>query len=533
MRLHLSHAVALTLLTGCAVDGAATGFDLRGSAGKADGTVECQPVEVAEGDMVEVHVDGDAFRAQLRQDGYTITRLVAVDAAGLELESAPSIAPVVEARADQEQTWALRVDNENGRGGVTAELCVEKLGARPEYSGPVFQVRFTEPQCAADEEHGVPAGVRCNSSHSEKERSRARAGATDQMVQWIAETRRVKELHPERDVSITMAYLTWNDDRIYDSICRAARAGVRVVGFFDRGNGGRQPSRLAYDGDCAPENVSLHYLGGLTSYPTWRLMHIKMMLLDTGDATSRLIFGSANLSSYAGSIHFENWGFAELESDSRFIETHRCAAEGLLAAEGHSYPADAPAFREAFEACTAAIEADPDPRFRVYFTPDEEEEAVHAAIDAMRGASSSVEMMIQHFNHRALANGLAEVAGNDALRARLLLDDDTFYNEGEGGGTDHSTYQYTLRGSGLDIRFLQTNGHLEYGKQFQHNKYIVIDDSRVFCGAGNFTDVGFKDNYESFYLFDLPELAEQYAAHFARVFDLGKAAESLPEDGTF
>jgi phosphatidylserine/phosphatidylglycerophosphate/cardiolipin synthase-like enzyme len=66
--------------------------------------------------------------------------------------------------------------------------------------------------------------------------------------------------------------------------------------------------------------------------------------------------------------------------------------------------------------------------------------------------------------------------------------------------------------------------------QLMHNKYVVMDGTSVFMGAGNFTSAGFRRNYENFYFFDLPELAAQYQMHFEHLFnDLGSQLNEIPE----
>lgn len=90
---------------------------------------------------------------------------------------------------------------------------------------------------------------------------------------------------------------------------------------------------------------------------------------------------------------------------------------------------------------------------------------------------------------------------------------------------------------------MQTNGFLEYGKQYQHNKYVIVDEKTVFCGAGNFTEAAFGTgfspgsywmaNYENFYLIRDANVAAQYLEHFNKLHRLAPAAENLPSDDNF
>jgi phosphatidylserine/phosphatidylglycerophosphate/cardiolipin synthase-like enzyme len=412
---------------------------------------------------------------------------------------------------------------------LEGRLCAQSIDPEPPAEGePRFFVRFTQPACAALPEHDVPAGALCTGDYSERDFSRAAAGVVDHLITWIDDATAAAEAG--REVTITMAYLTWSDGRLYDALCRATAAGVRFEGFFDEQSGGSQAPRLASDDACDPENVTVHRLGGVTSYPSWRLMHVKLVAIDDGSGTTRMVFGSANLSSYGSSIHFESWVFAEAPTDGHFVASHRCAIDAMREAEEASYPEDAARFEDAYDACVAALAVEPDPRFQVFFSPDRDRAMLGEVVDAMRAAESRVDLAIQHFSASRLLYQLADNGRDDSLDTRLVLDDDTFYGEGESGRNDREWYDIALRDAGIDIRFVQTNSRMQFGKQYQHNKYVVIDDDLVFMGAGNFTDVAFGQNYENFYLLRSPELARTYREHFERLFEIGRPEGDLPPE---
>ena len=398
---------------------------------------------------------------------------------------------------------------------------------------PAFEVRFTEPQCDAVPAHGVPAGVRCYGSRAEQDDSRQAAGIVDHIVRWIDATRRARETHPGRDVRIAMAYPIWSEWRIYEALCRATAAGVRLDGYFDRGTESDEPARLAADPTCGPERIHLHALGGVTDYPDWRLMQLKMMLFDTGEPTTRLLFGSANMTTYGTSIHFENWVFGRFPSDSWFVDAHRCASTALEAdayREDGTYPN---VFRATYDRCVGRIPGHRDPRFRVFFGPDPD----MAAMDLLEGevmeAAVTVDVAAQHFSAFELGRAIRDAARAPGIRTRLLLDDDTWYDDGDIGGGDRAMYDSLLAGEPMDVRFLQTNRHLDFGWQYQHNKYVIMDGESVFCGTGHFTSSAFRDNYETFYLIRQPELASRFTSHFERLHSLGRAPETLPLESDY
>ena len=417
---------------------------------------------------------------------------------------------------------------------------------------PILTVRFTRPVCApivfnrmpcpegavcrevADETPpDVPAGVHCYGGSEERRLSRERAGIVQHQLGWLEQAR--QSAADGRRVRITMAYLSWSHDGIYDALCAATAAGARFEGFFDAGNQGSLPPRFAADPACNPQNIEMHELGGLTSHPQWRLMHIKLMMVEVdGEPMTRLAFGSANISSAATSIHFENWMFAEFPSASHFVESHRCAMAALRSAEPFEYPDDAPEFTRAYDACVMAITAVPDPRYQVFFTPDPNMRAMRAIIDEMTNASSRVDMAIQHFTAYPLIDALVAAGAREALETRLVMDDDAYYGDGESAGDDHATYEYSLRDSQIDLRFMQTNARLGVGAQYQHNKFVIVDDDVVFMGAGNFTMEAFSTNYEQFYLFRAPEMATAYRAQFdgenefPGLWNLAQSVDKLP-----
>jgi phosphatidylserine/phosphatidylglycerophosphate/cardiolipin synthase-like enzyme len=393
------------------------------------------------------------------------------------------------------------------------------------------QIRFTSPQCAAVGD--VPAGVRCEGTSAERNASREAAGIVDHLIRWIDATRRVKEAHPEREVRIVMAYLVWSDYRVYDALCAASAAGVQIEGFFDAGITDTQPDELMADAECVPANIDVNFLGGVTEpLEDWRLMHVKMILFDTGEPTTRLVFGSANLTATGSTLHFENWAFGRFPSDSHFIASHRCARDGLVADidTGSGYP---DAFESTYDACVAGLSATADPNYTVWFTPDAEEDALNALVAEVGSATSSVDLAVQHFSNYTLGTAIRAAGRDSSIATRVLLDDDTWYDVGEVGGSDRALYDALFDGEPLDIRFLQTNYYFDFGWQFMHDKVVVVDDDAVFCGAGNFTEVAFRDNYENFYMIRDAAVVSQFTAEYDRLWGLAKASADLPADPEF
>ncbi len=491
------------------------------------------------------------FKVSLKQLGTTATVRLILEDGTLREETPSSKTPSItwQPETDGQPSYTLTIGNRSYSQPLQAALTIVALSA-PQ-AEPTFEVLFTSPVCP--EFPGfAPANVRCD--RDDRDASRAASGISDKLKLWIDETREYKEAHPDQEVKITMAFLNWSNYFVYDNLCAAVQAGVKFEGFYDEGNSApdKQQEKLSRDEACAPQNVTVHYAGGHTDYESgWRLMHVKMMIFDTGADTTRIVFGSANLSSYGDSINFENWVFSEFSSASHFVQAHLCGVEALRAdayGEDGIFPR---VFEETYEECLSGLTVTEDTRYKVYFNPNSSKGALYDLKDAMKNATTSVDMAIQHFSNQSLASQLRSNGKDVNITTRLVLDDNTYYNGGETGGVDYTTYKSKLcylssssaeEGDpcdvGIDIRFIQSGGY-----QYQHNKYVIIDEQKVFCGAGNFTSVAFgstfyennwRANYENFYFIDSPAFAAQYLAHFERLHgELGRTAEELPESSEF
>ena len=214
------------------------------------------------------------------------------------------------------------------------------------------------------------------------------------------------------------------------------------------------------------------------------------------------------------------------------MQSHLCAREALTAASEVPYPDDAGEFNQALSSCLGALTATPDPRYQVFFSPDDapthipggiSSRSLRALIDEMQDAQT-LSVAVQHFSALALASTLRRHGNDPSVDVRLILDDDTFYHAGE-SNSDWNVYESYIMDTGVDTRFVLTN-HGRY--QYQHNKYVVVDDRSVFCGAGNFTEAAFVDNYENFYLLRDPAVVQQYRDHHSALWPLARNATDLP-----
>jgi phosphatidylserine/phosphatidylglycerophosphate/cardiolipin synthase-like enzyme len=103
------------------------------------------------------------------------------------------------------------------------------------------------------------------------------------------------------------------------------------------------------------------------------------------------------------------------------------------------------------------------------------------------------------------------------VEVKLIMDDDVISGEGEVPGV-RQFYDSQLKESvsGIKVQFLVTNAA---DRQMMHNKFLVLENvdgekTRVFSGAGHFTDAGLRDNYENFYVTESDELSAKYGKLF-------------------
>jgi len=464
-----------------------------------------------------------SFLAKLAQDGTDLAADLSVTIGEQTTTSERAVAPEVRAEVTGTVEATLTVRN---WGRMPLEGTVSVTAADdPQPSVPSFEVLFTDPQCHEGGQ-GVKDGARCNGS--ERDASMTKAGIHTRLIETIRSATTYKQAHPEAPVKLTMTYLSWYfDGGLKGAVLDAIAAGVEFQGYFDPGYGVEIPAELEALGN---PHVRIGWLGGHTDNSgVWRLMHIKLTMVDYGvdEEPMRIVFSSANLSPSGLSLHFENFVFARVARRSNFAQRHLCAMQGL---EADKYPSRyetdtfANVFEQTYDACVAQISEPPDPALNVFFTPDENKAALAFLKARMRQATTSIDMAIEHYSEWSLAGTQSWLA--ESVPSRLVLDDQTLYMDGESSEGDNQMWRGILQDSDIDQRFVRTNSDIH---QLQHNKYVVLDGTSVFCGAGNFTGAAFKKNYENFYMLDVPELAQAFQAHFDHLFDdLGSRLDEIP-----
>jgi hypothetical protein len=118
-----------------------------------------------------------------------------------------------------------------------------------------------------------------------------------------------------------------------------------------------------------------------------------------------------------------------------------------------------------------------------------------------------------------------------------VLDDDLYW-AGHGqqtGGNEAFEYDRvsSLVERGARARYVESNhdAHL-----LHHNKFMLFtmpagQRNSVFCGAGNFTKTGMRDNFENFYYVTVPEVVARFEEQYEHLFStLGTEALDMPSE---
>lgn len=362
---------------------------------------------------------------------------------------------------------------------------------------------------------------------------------------------------------IAIAYFSFSNRAVYNKLCEKGKAGFSIEGFFDQSYRSGLPAQLA--NECqAPgkKNVVVHFLGQLSNSPyIWRLHHNKFLYVDPGGATDRLslTFSSGNLSSFGLSAHLDHWVIMDAPRNADVAKQNRCVMEGMRAAVapasagGADKEIDDPGvYRSKLEDClkkaksywkpgTSWVEtAIAKEKVAPLFAPNPAGDLENVLIAQINRVQSGGKIYgaMQHFLHYGIASALQQ-AKQRGVEVSLAMDDDVITGDSEVEGV-RSFYDSYLdpEHTGMKVRFVVTNAG---DHQMMHNKFLVMEGidgqkTRVFSGAGHFTDAGMRDNYENFYLTESSELSAKYKNLFEYIWpktksqsDIEQATPATPE----
>lgn len=400
-----------------------------------------------------------------------------------------------------------------------------------DYTPFQFEALFTNPVCATYKydrpvlsESGKtleakPKDVYCKQADESASVKRTLAPQY-RIVQWISDDS-TKELY--------MAYLSFSSKNVVSALCSAVKKGVKLSLVLD---GGEDPARPVLNADaeglkkCNKDSVTITYRGSTSGLG---YAHNKIMIVNPGSDTTRILFSSGNMTS-GTSINHENWNFVTTSGKTYFAGTHKCVVEAMITA------GDTKAnFAKSLNSCRSKIKAQPESDITVYFSPVDGAKAMNQVTEAANRAKS-IEAMSHRFSGQMAA--LFKNLLMEKKPIKFILDDDIYWaftrreDIGRNTSIEAAKLKRELISNGMQTKYLQTNQSIY---QLQHNKFIIYtfggNEGAVFNGAGNFTTAAFTKNFENFYYITIPSVVDSYNKQYDLYYNqMATSAEDMPRD---
>jgi phosphatidylserine/phosphatidylglycerophosphate/cardiolipin synthase-like enzyme len=371
-----------------------------------------------------------------------------------------------------------------------------------------WALRLNRMQCS----HPGKARSWCNDA--DRPAAIAASGIEDTLLGWV------------RDPAVTavkITYMTFSSTRIAQALCDASAArGLQVDVFLQKTY--LDPPEAATGSyrkllDCAaasPAALRVHARGG----SQW-LNHAKIFLAER-DGRVRFTSSSANISSSGLSLHYDNWLVFDAPAAHRLARQNLCyfdALKNMLNAQGVP---DKGRFMTLWKTCSDQIPADaPDGATRTRFIGVPAAPGMERPLDTLLAMIDGAQQSIRIAAHKITLTAAAPIATHIAAKAQqgipvqIVFDDDTILKALSLPGAaalnvsaeELLGYQ-TLADAGAEITFADTNEQLGL---LMHNKYVIVDGTSLFTGAGNFSKASLTGkNTEQFYVTTDPALLDAY-----------------------
>ena len=397
--------------------------------------------------------------------------------------------------------------------------------AEPYASGTLddisWQLRLNRYQCR----HAGQAATWCDAS--DHRNAIAQSGIEEELLAWINDplTRYVR-----------MSYMTFTSDRLAQALCEASKRSVKVDIYLQGQNIESLDTAVGVYREllrCSENSQTFHIWKRGTE--NW-LNHAKIFLVASDDSQNpqqqriRFTSSSANLSQSGLGLHYDNWLMFDTSSDNYLARENLCFFQGLEAMVTPEGQQNKGLFLNTLETChkTIKLPADAQIDFIATPTPSNREKPLTILLGLIEGAKNRIRIAA----HKVTMTGSKKFPLVETLIAQMkkgvkvdiVFDDDTILKHLRApGSVELNVSKEELRAyeelskHGANITFFDTN---ESAQIFMHNKYMIIDDSIVFTGAGNFSSASLLGvNTEQFYVLTVPELVTAY----------GKSWEELRE----
>ena len=419
------------------------------------------------------------------------------------------------------------------------------------YTPHKYEVLFTDPKCGVykykqdtpvKSQSGKtltqkPENVYCKNLYDLKRSGDQLTSPQNKLVTWI-NAPSTKEVY--------FTYFSFSNKVVKNALCEAAKRGVKIKFVLDNGQDQTRADELLA---CNPAVIERKLRGseGGIGYA-----HNKFFIINPNTPGEfKVVFSSGNMTS-GPVIHHENWNFITTNSQSQFAQAHLCA---MIAEWEEDSGRSRAAYIKSIRTCRDAIKTPVEKDVRVFFVPGEGE----AEKSVTEGLKTASEYMIKgdgkfpgieaagkiwigahRFFYNKMLNALnARMIGTKNVRPeiKIVADDNTFYSQFEefSGMSDIMPAEYQnikkLTDRGAQVKFMETNADEH---QLHHSKYLIFADkngkfSSVYTGSANLTGAGFRTNWENSYFIMVPEVVQQFADHYTKMWDtMATAPADLP-----
>lgn len=407
--------------------------------------------------------------------------------------------------------------------GLLSTALAANLTDDPQFS---YQVAFTNPICkdypystivesvGGKELHQKPKNVYCRSSDLAETLTQPNH-PQNLLTNWIRDP---------KTTEIFFTYLTFTNAQVLTELCEAIETrNVRITFILDRGADRGAAEKLLACKPSQPENQPKFYQRGRVR--GLGFAHNKLFIVNpSSNNRLKIAFGSGNLTQGVG-LHHENWSFLDVSAMSYFAQAHVCLMRGLI--ENGDVKAK---FVDFMKNCRAKIPTLEETDLRSFFIPGDTA-AMKADLREAFVNTSSLDVAAHRFSNRFLISEIENLL-SAGRRVRLIADDDVYWaglfgrNMGSNDPNEASTI-FKLGERGTEVRYFETNSRF---KLLHHNKYLIFD-KKVFTGAGNLTEAAFKENFENFYLIEIPSAVKAFHSQYKHAWEeMATPTENLPKN---
>jgi len=393
-----------------------------------------------------------------------------------------------------------------------------------DYSHYEFDVRFTNPECreyfytkpvdsvGGERLKAKPKNAFCTFSDAAKSSSKPES-VQYKLLSWIKSSE-TKE--------VFFSSLSFSNSAVRAELCRAAERGVKIRFVLDQNTELKEADALAKCGrDGAHPEYVLRGGGEGTGYS-----HSKFFIFNPQSKDMiRIIFSSGNVSS-GTALHHEAWNFVRTSVESHLAQKQICLMDTLWENEDSSKRG----FMRLFKECLSQIETPEEEDIQMRVSPFDGDE-IAEYLRRELAQSRRLYVMAHRFSMTALVDGISA-----RLKKRLpvqFISDDDLYWAGNGNFPENRNTLLEwnivdrLMGQGMEARFVETN---HWANLFQHNRMIVFD-RELLIGSANWTNAGLRENFESFYMVQIPSVVRAYAEQFEYLWgNIATAVDDLPQE---